>query len=301
MKITLSQIRVFEAVARTGSMSKAAEELRITQPSVSTQLRAFENHAKGRLITRNGHTISLTRLGRIVLPKARALLGVADDIEGVLASELNLETGLLRLGYSAHQFAMPLISAFMTAHPGIKIETRSMASLDLLKRLRDGLIDVALVTATNPPSGLHAVELRRDEIVLMAPRGHPLAKARRGKLSWEDIAPYPLIRREETSGTRIIFDAAAARTGISLKTSLDLGSWESMRAGVISGIGVGVAMMGETEETDLYAVMRIDDASLRAIHYAACLPELSTVAAVEAFFGIVANVKNDVSATRAKI
>ena len=300
MKTTISQLRVFDAVARTKSMSKAAEELKISQPSVSTQLRAIENHAHARLLARDGHTISLTRLGRIVLPKVRALLAIAADIDGVLSSERSLESGLLRLGYSTHQFAMPLISGFMKAHPGVKVEARSMASLDVIARLRGGLVDVAMVTADIPPADLYSIEVRRDDVVLMVPVGHPLTKIGDDLLSWSQVSPYPLIRREETSGTRVIFDAAARQAGVTLKTILDLGSWESMRAGVIPGIAIGVALMGETEPNESYRVMRIDDPALVAGHHVACLPEMSHVAAVEAFLAI-ASTDRDASVTEVNL
>ena len=91
MKISISQLRVFEAVARTGSFSRAAEELGITQPSVSTQLRAFENQSRSRLLARDGHSISPTRLGHLILPRVRALVTLANELEQVLTEERSLK------------------------------------------------------------------------------------------------------------------------------------------------------------------------------------------------------------------
>ncbi|MCB1488388.1 MAG: LysR family transcriptional regulator [Bauldia sp.] len=284
MKTTISQLRVFEAVARTGSFSRAAEELGITQPSVSTQLRAIESHGKQRLIAREGHTITVTRFGNIVLPKVRAMLSILAEIERVFDDERSLQSGLLRLGYSTDQFAMPMISRFMAAHPGVKVEARSMASIDLIDLLRRGLIDAALITARSPPDGLSCERLRTDPIVLMVPVGHPIAGA--GVVTWAELARYPIIRREATSGTRMIFDEAARAAGVSLRPLIDLGSWESMRAAVLAGMGVGIAVRGEVEPDDRIAVVGIDDAGLWASHFIAALPEMRHSATIDGLFAI---------------
>ncbi|MGF1474638.1 MAG: LysR family transcriptional regulator [Geminicoccaceae bacterium] len=284
MKITISQLRVLEALARTGSFSRAAEELGISQPSVSTQLRAIENRSKSKLLARDGRTLTATRFAGVLLPKIRALLSIAEDIERTFEEERKLKAGVLRLGYSTHQFAMPVISRFMAAFPGIKVEARSMASLDLIDRLKAGLIDIVFVTAQQPPQGLHCHKLRTDQIVLMVRADHPLAKKR--VVTWEQVARYPLIRREETSGTRIAFDLAADRPAVSLRTILDVGSWESMRAAVTSGIGIGVALLGEIEDDDRNVTVRIDDDRLWASHFVACMPEMVEVAAIEAMLAL---------------
>ncbi len=286
MKITISQLRVLEAVARTGSFSRAAADLGITQPSVSTQLRAMEAQSRSRLLARDGHTVTPTRLAQAILPKVRALVTLAEEIERSLAEARDLARGVLRLGYSTHQFAIPVISRFMAAHPGIKLEARSMASLDLLELLARGQIDVAFVTAQTPPPGVSALELLRDEIVLMLPATHPLAAA--GRVPWEAIAGLPLIRREETSATRRIFDRAAEAAGVRLNTVLDLGSWDSLKAAVVAGIGGSVALSGEIEPDPRLAVLRIDDPALWAGHHLACAPEMREVAAVDALFDTAA-------------
>lgn len=296
MKITISQLRVLEAVARTGSFSKAARELGIAQPSVSTQLRAIENQSRARILARNGHSVTPTRLGQEILPKVRALVSLANELERTLGEERELERGVLRIGYSTHQFSMPVISRFMTDFPQVKVEARSMASLDLIEMLDRGHIDVAFVTAPEPPAGFASEQLRSDDIVLMVPANHPLAGQE--SVSWSEMAGYPLIRREVSSATRSIFDAAAKEAGAELHTVLDLGSWGSLKAAVMAGIGSCVVMMGEVEPSERIAVLRIDDAALRASHFVACTPEMRPVAAVDALFQTALKV-HDSSVTNA--
>lgn len=285
-KFTLSQLRVLEAVARTGSFSAAAEELGVAQPSVSTQLRAVENQSRSRLLDRDGRNIAPTRFGNVVLPKVRALLSLAAELERIFEDERSLRSGVIRLGYSTHQFAMPVVSRFIDAYPNVKIEARSMASLDLIERLRRGLIDVAFVTSQQPPADLNSEMMRRDEIVLITRADHPLAQGGEpdgadATASWEAVSQHPLIRREETSMTRIVFDEHAAAAGAPMKTILDVGSWEAMRSGVLAGIGVGVALRGEIEPDPRFAAVRIRSDGLWAGHYACCMPEMRQIAAVD--------------------
>lgn len=289
MKTTVSQLRVLEAVARTGSFSKAAQELGITQPSVSTQLRAVEQQSRQRFLARNGHTISITRLGNIVLPKVRALLSLMNEIERVIDDERTLRTGLLRIGYSTHQFAMPVISRFMSIYPGVRVEARYMATFDLIDLLKRGLIDVAFVTGKGPPGELACETLRTEPIVLMVPADHPFAVS--GHVSWSELVTHPVICREEASATRRIFDEAAAAAGAMPRSSVELGSSESIRAGILAGMGAGIALRGEVEVDDRIAMMAIDDADLWASHFVACLPEMRQSASIDALFDIATSTR----------
>lgn len=279
--ITLAQMRMLEAVARYESFSRAAEALGVSQPSVSAQIRALEARYRLRLIARHGHDIRPTPAAEALLPKMRALLALAEEIESALRAERDLLTGALRVGYSTHQFVMPALSRFMAAHPGVRLEARSMASYDLLDMLRRGALEAAFCTLPGAEPDLDCLELRREEVVLMVPAGHRLAQA--GVVDWATIARTPLIRREPASGTRRVFDAAAAAAGVAPITALDLGSWESMRAAVIAGIGVGVAMRGEIGVDPAVTAVAIAG-GVEVRHYLAATPEMRAVASVAALF-----------------
>ncbi|TVQ54431.1 MAG: LysR family transcriptional regulator [Rhodobacteraceae bacterium] len=286
--ITLAQLRMLEAVARRGSFSRAAEALGVSQPSVSTQIRALEARYRVRLIARNGHDIRPSAAAEALMPKIRALLALAEEVEAALRAERELLTGALRVGYSTHQFVMAALSRFMAAHPGVRLEARSMASFDLLEMLRRGALEAAFCTLPAPEPDLDCLEICDEEIVLMVPAGHALAAA--GAADWPTVARTPLIRREPASGTRRVFDAAAAAAGVAPITALDLGSWESMRAAVIAGIGVGVAMRGEIGVDPAVAAVRVAD-GLTVRHYLAATPEMRAVATVAALFDAAAGLE----------
>lgn len=188
-----------------------------------------------------------------------------------------------RVGYSAHQFAMPLIAEFAARYPGIKIEARCMASQDLLHRLDNNQAELVMITASAAPEGYHSLLLRRDRIVLMVPDGHPLLDAPQ-PVGWNALRGQHIIRRESSSGTREVFERAAAAAGQRLTSMLEVGSWTSMAQAVSAGISLGIALEGELEGIpDLHAV-RIDDPALVAGHYLVTPERMQTITSVAAFF-----------------
>ena len=285
--LTLAQLRLLDALARTGSITRAARALSISQPSVSTQLRTLETRYRMRFFNRKGQALEPTAAGLALLPRIRALLALADEIENALQATCELKQGRLRVGYSTHQFVMRVLGEFMDRHRGIKIEARSMASFDLLALMRAGEIDAAFVTMPFLEADLAVLELRREPIVLMVPRDHALAAG--GRIGLRELEALALVQRESSSGTRRTLEGAAVQAGVRLRTVLDLGSWESMRAGVLAGIGLGVAMAGELGEDPEIAAVAVDLPGGRPLtvgHYLVCLTETRPLAAVDALFAI---------------
>lgn len=284
-ELTLVQCAVLEAVARTGGVGAAARAIGLSQPSVSNHLSQIEGRLRTRLFDRDGHRFAPNERLRELLPRIRALLTIAGEIDAMLEGHGTLERGRLAIGYSTHQFVMDALARFIARHPGVRVEARSMGSHDLLDALRRGALEAAFVTLAAPEPGFECLELRREKVVLMLRREDPLAAA--GPVGWDTVARLGLIRREAASGTRRVFDAAAAAQGLGLRTALDLGSWESMRAAVARGVGAGVAMAGEIEPDDPRIVaVPIAEPAPEVGHYLAALPELRGTAQVSALYAV---------------
>lgn len=282
MKLSVNQMRALEAVIRTGSFSAAAKELGISQPSVSNHISALERHFQVQLVQRNGRHAEPTEPCREVLSRIRSILAMTKEVELVLEGRRQLQSGSLRLGYSTYQFAMPILSKFMARFPDIAIEARSMASLDLMPMLLDGKFDVAFVTAQEAPKGLHCFELRTEDIVVVAPKHHPLAQ--KTTICWHELAQYPLVQRENSSETRRAFEKAAQNAGVTLNTVLALGSWGSIVSTIHAGMGIGAAMAGEVKPNDELIPLRLEGEAMSVSHFLVCLPEMQHVAAVSAMF-----------------
>ncbi len=283
-RLTLSQMRAFEAVARTGSVTDAARDLGMSQPSISTQVRAAENHARTPLFTRVGKRFVLTELGHEVFQKVCAALALVDDVDQLLENQRLLHSGLLRIGYSAHQFTMPLISEYAARHPGIRIEARCMATDDLLQRVNRNLMDVAMITTETTPQGLYSQLYSQERVVLMVPQGHPLAAHADTGVDWQALENQSIVRREVSSGTRRIFENAAAKQGVVLHSMFDVGSWSSMADAVHAGIGIGIALEGELPDGPDVVAVPIRDPNLAAGHYIVTPQNMETVASIQAFF-----------------
>ncbi|MTI44306.1 molybdate transport repressor ModE-like protein [Roseibium hamelinense] len=281
-KLSLSQVRALEAVARHGSFSAAAKQLGVSQPSVSNQIQAIETRFKTRLLSKSGHTVAPTPALERLLPRIRSVLALCGDIERDLTEKKALAGGELRIGYSTYQLAIPRISNFMTNYPDVAIEARAMATQDLMNLLDDGELDIGFITAREIPGHLAGLELVKTRIVLAAPPEHPLAS--QGPLSWKQVEGIPLIQRESSSGTRKIFDAAATIAGVKPRTVLALGSWGSIASLIRSGVGLGVAMEAEITDRDGFVAIGVDDPVLTATHYVVCPRDMTKVSTVDAFF-----------------
>lgn len=279
--LSLNQLRALEAVARTGSFSAAAKEIGVSQPSVSNHIQGLESRFKTKLLAKSGYTVSPTPALEGLLPKIRAILALANDLQTELSHQRALAAGELRIGYSTYQLAIPRISDFMARHPEIKIEARALATEDILSLFEKGEVDIGFVTGREIPASLDGELLVQTRIVIAAPPDHPLT--RMPHVTWADVANLPLLQREGSSGTRKIFNAAATVAGVVPNTILALGSWGSIATLIRSGQGVGIAMEAEITGRDGCVPVQIDDPSLVANHYVVWQKDMEKVAAIEAF------------------
>jgi len=279
--LTLGQLRALEAVARKGSFSAAAKEIGVSQPSISNHVQGLENRFKTKLLVKSGYSVSPAPALNNLLPRIRALLAMADDLETELTHHRALAAGDLRIGYSTYQLAIPKISAFMARHPQITIEARALATSDILDLFDKGEIDIGFITGREIPPGFDGELLVRTRIVIAATPDHPLAG--KGPVSWKDVEKLPLLQRESSSATRKLFEAAATVAGAKPKTILALGSWSSIATLIRSGVGVGIAMEAELTDRDGCVPVQISDPALFANHYAVWHKDMADIAAINAF------------------
>lgn len=279
--LTLGQLRALEAVVRRGSFSAAAKEIGVSQPSISNHVQGLENRFKTKLLVKSGYSVSPAPALDSLLPRIRAVLALAQDLETELTHQRALASGELRIGYSTYQLAIPKISAFMTRHPEISIEARALATRDILGLFDEGEIDLGFITAREIPAGLAGKLLVQTRIVIAALPDHPLAT--KGPVSWRGVERLPLLQREASSGTRQLFEGAATVAGAKPKTVLALGSWGSIATLIRSGTGVGIAMEAEISARDGCIAIPIDDPALTANHYVVWPENMTDVAAIEAF------------------
>ena len=236
---TLRQLRVFESAARHLSLTRAAEELHLTPPAVSIQIRQLESHADAPLFERQGRGLRLTQAGEEVLARTREILAHIRDAEEAIAGLESLERGLLSVAViNAGDYFFPwLVAGFRDSHPGIRVRISVGNRDELLERLSVHEVDLAVMS--HPPTDpVFAAEpfAPHPHVIVAAPT-HPLVARR--SVAIERIATEPLITREAGSATRLAMETAFAESGVLPRIEMEIASNETIKQAVAAGFGVG--------------------------------------------------------------
>lgn len=256
MSLNLHHLRVFTAVADHGGFSRAAAALRLSQPAVSKSVLTLERQLGLALVDRSGRAPRLTEAGAVLHARARELFGVERAAEEELHALRGLERGTLRVGASttiATYLLAPVLARFRAAHPRITLRVASENTRAIARLLLDRRIDVALVEGpvTHPRIEVH--RWRDDELVVIAPREHPLA--RRRNVDVAALLREPLIARERGSGTREVAERALDDRGVRPRYAMQLGSTEAIKQAVAAGLGL--AIVSRAAAADQLSLRRI--------------------------------------------
>ncbi len=275
--ISLAALRCLVAVAEGGSLSRAAEQLGISQPTVSVTLAGLER-AAGTLLLHRRPRVALTEAGREMLVRARLVLSRMQELEGSVSAFRALRRGSLAVGFSTPAFAMPMIAAFLRDHPVISLRTRLGNTAGLLEALAACEIEVAVMTLIDPVEGMACRKLADQRLVACLPRrGAP------ARISLEEVAAGPLVLREPGSMTRRMLERALASRGLAPQIRLEVGSREAAREAIAAGIGLGVVLDGELGGDARLAAVPLDGPPILGGVHVVALPESLDLPAVQAF------------------
>lgn len=231
-------LEVFRAVARLGSITRASEELIISQPAVSEQVKQLELACGLPLFERLPRGVRLTQAGEIVYDYAERLFGAADELERTLADLRNLVRGRLRLGASMTigQYVLPeVMGGFRQHYPGVQLSLVVGNSSEIVDKVAGRALGLGFVGGAPANPALTAVPYLVDEIVVIVAAGHELAS--QTTLSVRDLPGADWIARERGSATRSEAEACLAAVGIVLTPAMDLGSNEAVKTAVAEGLG----------------------------------------------------------------
>lgn len=237
MRYTLRQLEVFLAVAREGSVSRAAETLAMSQSAASGSLTDLERQFDVRLFDRIGKRLQLSELGRSIRAQAEALHDGARDLE--LALEGRAGIGKLRIGATltiGNYVAVPLMARFLREHPGAEPTLAVANTEEIARQVANFEIDVGLVEGEIEHPELELTPWRDDTLVVFCAANHPFA--RKNALTDDDLRQAAWIVRERGSGTRQAFDRAM-RGLQPLRIALELQHTEAIKSAVEAGMGVG--------------------------------------------------------------
>jgi DNA-binding transcriptional LysR family regulator len=240
MNITLRQLQVFDSVARLASYTRAAEELHLTQPAVSMQVRQLEENLGVELFEQVGRRAQLTQAGEEVLRYGRGITSQLDELQQVLGAIKGLRGGRLRVSAAttANYFIAHLLAVFSRRYPGIEIRLDVTNRESLLRQLSENTVD--MVVMGRPPTELdvEAGAFMENPLVVVAPPTHPLAEEHDIPLEW--LQDEVFLVREPGSGTRIAMERFFAEHGMHVRTGMEVGSNEAIKQSVQAGLGLGL-------------------------------------------------------------
>ena len=237
---TLRQLKVFEAVARLRSVTRAAEELHLTQPTVSIQLRQLTEQVGLPLTEQVGKKLYLTQVGEALHRTCRNLFDEVARFEMLVSDLKGTKAGKLRLSVitTAQYFVPRLLGQFFERYPGIEVALEVTNRGKVLQRLADNADDLYVLGQPPEHMDVQAESFLENPLVVVAPHGHPLAGARGIDLS--RLAEEHFLIREPGSGTRLAVENLFAEHGLTLKVRMELGSNEAIKLAVAGGLGLAV-------------------------------------------------------------
>jgi DNA-binding transcriptional LysR family regulator len=237
--VTLRQLRVFSAVARHLSFGKAAEELHLTPPAISMQIKELEAQVGLPLFDRSGRSVVLTVTGEYLLVYVRKILATLKDAEDAVARLSGLQTGRLTIGMvsTAKYFVPRLMARFRAEHPGIEVRLAIGGNREqLVTLLQANEVDLAIMGRPPRELATRAEPFAVHPHVIVTPPDHPLMKV--GHAPAAALADYEFLIREEGSGTRAAMEKFFADHRLAPRVAMEMTSNETIKQAVMAGMGI---------------------------------------------------------------
>ena len=237
---TLHQLKVFEAVARNSSFTRAAEELFLTQPTVSMQVKQLSKTVGMPLFEQVGKKLYLTESGKELFATCQDIFERMERFEMAIANIKGLKQGALRISaVTTAKYVIPrILGPFCNRYPGIDVSLTVMNHQYVLEGLSSNRNDLYIVSNVPEDLDVQSKLFIENPLVVLAPKTHPLVGEK--NISLERLAQEPFIMREPGSETRRAAQGLFDSHGIKLKVRLDLGSNEAIKQAIAGGMGLSV-------------------------------------------------------------
>jgi DNA-binding transcriptional LysR family regulator len=237
---TFRQLKVFEAVARNLSFTRAAEELHTTQPTISIQFKQLTELIGQPLIEQVGKRLYLTDTGSELLKTCREIADSLARFEMLMSDMQGIKAGKLRISVitTAKYFVPRLLGRFSQLYPGIEVSLNVINRQRMLQRMAENLDDLYVLGLPPEHMDVHIEPFMDNPLVVLAANDHPLARQK--SISAQRLSQEPFLMRELGSGTRLATEQFFAEHGLSFKVKMELGSNEAIKQAVVGGLGIAV-------------------------------------------------------------
>ena len=247
MHFTLRQLSVFNAVSRLLSFTQAANELHLSQPAVSMQVKQLESSVGLPLFEQTGKRIQLTAVGREVYQYTRAIFDMLDEMEEVVAALKGVNTGHLDIAVAStvNYFAPRLLASFSRKYEGIDLRLDVANRQRLMEMLETNQTDIVLMGRPPEDLDLESEPFMENPLVVIAPPGHPLQA--RKSIPVARLAEEVFVMREEGSGTRLAMERFFQEHELQIRSGMQMTRNEAIKQAVRAGMGLGVVSMHTLE------------------------------------------------------
>lgn len=266
--VNFNQLRSFYAVAQEMSFTKAAKLLNIGQPTLTVQVRALEERYEVELFLRSARGLQLSTTGRALFDIARQIFHHEEQAVQLLRSTDGQVAGQLRVGTVGPFFVMKLLAQFRRAFPLVQVRLDSDNSEGVMRKILDGVTDVAITGSRSDDPRLYTSRLGTHEVKVFVNRHHPWARLDAVKLLQLD--GQPMIMREVGSMTRNALEATLEANGVRPLTVMDVPR-DAVREAVLEGLGIGIVSEAEFRDHPDLHLLRISDHPSFTQSYVICL------------------------------
>ena len=244
MNIDFELYRIFYVVANHCNITKASEELSISQPAISKSIKNLEEQLGGQLFVRTKRGVVLTEEGKEFYNYIKQAIEYINNAENKFTDLINLETGCIKIGISTtltKEFLLPYLERFHSLYPKIDIQIITYLTSDLMPKLRNGLIDIVILNLNkiNYGNDIDIIKCKKiNDCFVVNNKYKDLINK---EMSLNDLNNYPLILQARGSNTREFLDNIASENGVVLKPNIELASYSLVIEFSKIGFGIGYA------------------------------------------------------------
>ena len=244
MNINFELYRLFYVVANCGNITKASEELKISQPAISKSIKNLEEQLGGKLFVRTKRGVILTSEGQEFYNYIKQAIEYINNAENKFTDLMNLETGCIKIGITktlTKEFLLPYLEEFHSMYPKIDIQIITNLTGELIPKLRNGLIDIIIFNLTDKNYGddINIIKCRKINDCFVV--GNKYKDLINKEISLKELNNYPLILQAKGANTREFIDNIARENGIILKPNIELASYSLVVDFSKIGFGIGYA------------------------------------------------------------
>ena len=259
MHLTLQQLKLFEAVSRNSSFTRAAEELHLTQPAVSIQIKRLEAQAGLPLFEQVGKKIFSTAAGKVMYDASLDILNRVEDLRNSMEELKGVVKGPVQVSVvtTAKYFMPHLLGAFLQKYPDVEPKLKFTNRARVVEHLMSNEDDFVVMGQVPEDKRLESYPFLNNILGILAPPGHPLASKKNIEL--RELVKERFLKREEGSGTRQAFDKLLADNGLKIEPYMELGSSEALKQGVMAGLGLAILSLHSVQlELDANKLIVLD-------------------------------------------